>query len=110
MKRNLLDLQNECRTKKKRVPANVVEAMEHSQELVYSSDVPVNVVLSSKVPADPGGDAAELLTELKKGKALIAELKSVETMTVRPHEKFMGEVKKRHAEKSAFEKRPLGRA
>lgn len=42
VKRKLQDLQDECRTIKRKVPTNIAEAAGLAQKLLYSLDVPVS--------------------------------------------------------------------
>lgn len=49
-------------------------------------------------------DAAGLSTKLEKSKLGIVQLETVEIMSVYKHEKFMGEVKRRHAERVNVQK------
>lgn len=65
---------------------------------MHSADVPVEVVPSSEISVIMGGDADEISTELENCKAHIAELESVETVTVRRQEELMEKAKQRHAE------------
>lgn len=102
MKRKLVDLQNECRTKEQKGPTNVADGVELSQELLCSSDVPVDVILSPQILTDPGGGATELSTELKMTKARIAKLEFVETMAARGHDELKNDVKRCPAAKLSF--------
>lgn len=97
MKRKLINLQDKYRTKKRRAPTNVAEVVELAQVLRQSADAPVNFVPSSEVPAISGGETTPLVAAMNNAKARIAELKSTETMTVRPHEELLEEVKYRLA-------------
>lgn len=65
------------------VPANVPDADELAQELLWSAVVLVNTVPSSKVPVTTGGGSARFAAGLDKVKVRIAELESAETITVR---------------------------
>lgn len=98
MKPKLLDLQDECWTKKWRVLSNVSEAVELSYELLRSAHVPVHTVPSSKAPVTTGGGTTGLTAELDKSKARISELVSAETTKVRYNEP-QDKVKQCHAEK-----------
>lgn len=93
MKWKLLGLQDECHTKKRRVPASFTWPVGLSKELLQSADVPDNTVLSSEIPVITGGNTIELATELNKAMARIAELESVEIITVRCHEILLEEDK-----------------
>lgn len=98
MKRKLLDLQDECRTKKRRVLANLAEVVELAQELLQSTDVLVNAVASLEVPVTTGGITFELATKLNKHKAFIAEVESVETITIPRRGDVSDEDKQRHTD------------
>lgn len=100
-KRNLTNLQEECQTKKPRVPTNVAEAVELAQMLLRSADASVNTVLSEEVPVTTGTRTAELAAKLNKAKARIKELESIESITVRWHGELLDEVQQRRAEDSA---------
>lgn len=73
-------------------------AVELVQELLLSAGASGNTLPSSEVPVLAGGDPIGSAAELDKAKARIAELKSVEAITVRRHEGLLDEVKHRHAE------------
>lgn len=87
MKRKVLGSQDEYRTKKRRVPTNVAEAVELAEELLRSEDVSIQAVRSPGLPPIIGGDTTALGAMLDKAKARFAERKSVLTITVRRHKK-----------------------
>lgn len=85
VKRNLLDLQDDCRTRKRKIPTNVAEAVDQTQKLLRSVDAFVNTVLSSEVAVTAGRYTTESAAELDMAKARFAELESLETITVHLH-------------------------
>lgn len=97
MRQKLLDLHDECRTKKRRVPTHVAEAVEFAQELLRSEDIPVHNAPSLEVLATTREDSTQLAGELDKAEARTMELKSLETIIVRQHEELLDETKQRHA-------------
>lgn len=72
-------------------------AVEVSQELLRSGNVPFNTVLSSDVLATAGGDTAGLASGLEKKNAPMAKLEPVNRMAVRRNEKFFAEINQSHA-------------
>lgn len=101
IKRKLHNLKDESRTKKQVGPINVAEVVNLAQEMFRSSVIPDDAAASSEAPINPRGNATGLLAELEKAKALMAELDSVKTMTIRWHKELMDEAKQRHAENVA---------
>lgn len=98
MKRGLQDLQDECRTKKRKVLTNVHKAVEPSEELLRSSDAPADVIPLLGILNTTSGSATEFFAEQEKCRERIAELESAKTIAVCRHVKLMEEVKQRHAE------------
>lgn len=84
--------------KKRKIPTNVVETVELAQKFLRLQDVFVDVVPSSEVPVNEGGDAAQLSSERKKAESRVAELESVEIMSVPWDWKLMDEANQLHAE------------
>lgn len=99
MKRKFPDLQEECRTKKRRAPTKVGEVVELAQKWLRPADSALNTVPSSDAPVNSEEDTTEIAAELNIVKARIAELEYVENITVRRHEELFDKVKRRHAEK-----------
>lgn len=81
MKWKLLDLQDECLTKKRIFLTNVAEAVESAQKTLRSADAPVYTVPSLEIPVTAAGDTTKLAAELDKAKVRIAQLESVEITT-----------------------------
>lgn len=98
VKRQWLDLQEDCRPKKEKLPLKVAKAAELAQKLLRSSDTPVGVVLLSESPGITGEDTVALFKEVKRPKASIAESESVETLTSCWYQELMGEAKQRCTE------------
>lgn len=99
MRRKLLKLQEECGSKKHRVPMNVAEPVHVAQELLRSADVLVTTVLSLKVPVTAEGDTTQLAADLNKAKVSIFELESGESINVRRNEGRSEEGTQRHPAK-----------
>lgn len=95
----LQDLHDECRKKIRKALSDVDEAVELAQELLRSTNVPVDSASSWEVSANARGDVAEVPTVLEMDKARIEELGSVETMTVRRHKVLIENVKQLNIEK-----------
>lgn len=76
-----------------------IEAVELVHVSLQSEDVPVDIVQSSEVFCISVGDTTELAAELDNAKARIAKLGSVDTITVRPDEELLNEIKRLHAKK-----------
>lgn len=66
--------------------------------MLHSADFPVDIVLSSEVPVTAGENTTGLAADLDNVKAGLAELESVEAMTVRRHDELSDEIEQRHAE------------
>lgn len=71
------------------------------QELICSSTVPVGAAPSSEAPADIGKEKklAKVLADFEKHQARLADLESVEMMTIRRHQNLLNELKQPHAKK-----------
>lgn len=59
--------------------------------MLRSADVRVNTVPLPEVLVATGGEATKLEARMNKRKARIAELESLETMTVRRHEELLND-------------------
>lgn len=75
VERRLRNLQNGCRTMKKKVPINVEEAAELAQKVFCSSDTPVDMVSPSELLDPTIVNFAVLSAKLDMSKAHIAEIK-----------------------------------
>lgn len=102
MKRRLLGLQDGCCARKRRVPTNVAKVVELVKELLLSSFVPVNTVLSSEVPVTTKAYSTELPAEMEESIANSASLESGETISFCRHEELLQEFLTRHAEETRF--------
>lgn len=97
MQQKLLNKQDECRSKKRRVTTNVAETVELAKGLLRSTDVPGNTAPSSYVQVTAGRDKTGLAAEFDKAKAHIAELESVKPISGRQRKELLNEVKQHHA-------------
>lgn len=95
-------MQDERRTKKRKIPTNVARALELAQKLLRLADVPANTVPLSEFLATAGYDTTGLAAEFNKAQTRIADFKSVKTMTVRRQKEVLDEDKQRHAEEVRF--------
>lgn len=68
VRRELLDLQDNCQANKRRVLTNFTQAVQFTYELLQPSDAPVNSVPLSEVPVTTEGDTTEIVSELDKAK------------------------------------------
>lgn len=66
--------------------------------MLRSANVSVNTVPSSTAPVNTEGNTTKFVAELDEAKSCIAELESVQTVSVRRHEGLLNDVKQRQAE------------
>lgn len=98
LKRKLLSLQDECRTKTRRVPMNSTEMVELPYELLQSKNASADAVPSCEAPALSEHETHASIAELDIAIAHIVELEAVKTRTVFWREELLEEIKQRHAE------------
>lgn len=82
VKRKLLDLQDKCRAKRRRVLTNVSESVELAIEFLQFG-VGFDALPSQDALVSTDGDATTVAAELGKAKARLSELESTKTKTVR---------------------------
>lgn len=91
---------------KRGVTTNFAEEGEVTEELLRSDDFSVNPVPSSKVPVTIEASATELAAVLNNDISRIAELGTIQNITVRRHKGLLDDAKQHHAELVSVWKEP----